>query len=193
MADVTKVSLGAGDLYVNGVNVGYLKGDVTFEYVRSKLDFRPSNELGPVRRFIIEEGARLKASLAEVDVASMRMAIGATAEGMSIDSSTSFPLDQGACSYEDFSTTGASYDVMKFGGSKTVDDYCVLFEHIRPNNQKIIICLYKAVTTQELILPFHETEFNLYDIEFEGLTDSDRDTGDKIGFIAEQVQGTSLT
>ena len=70
------ITLGSGRLYINDVEVGFLKGDVEFVYQREKLDFKPSGALGPVIQHVIGENAELRASEAEFTVANLRLAMG---------------------------------------------------------------------------------------------------------------------
>jgi len=180
--DTEKVSLGSGTLYLNNVDVGHLKGDVEFTYTRGKVEFKPSNMLGIVKQFVITEEATLKASLAELKLANIKLALGVSD---SIGSSQSFP-EYDPSSF--VAPSGASYDVLTFGGSKTVDEMSLRFEHIRPGtSKKIIIVLYNAVSMSEFTLPFHEEDITLHDLVFKGLSDADRSAGDRIGVIVDQV------
>jgi len=183
--DTTLVSLGSGTLYLNNTDVGHLKGDVEFSYIRGKVEFKPSNMLGIVKQFAINEAATLKASLAELKLANIKLALGVTT---SIVESSSFPAY--AASIDSFSPpSGASYDVLTIGGSKTIDSMSLRFEHTRPGTSlKIIIVLYTAVSMTDLLIPFHEEDVILHDLIFKGLSDADRDEGDRIGVIVEQVQ-----
>jgi len=180
--DTTQVSLGSGTLYLNNVDVGHLKGDVEFSYIRSKVEFKPSNMLGIVKQFAITEEATLKASLAELKLANIKLAIGVTT---SIVSSSSFP----AYDPSSFSPpTSASYDVLTIGGSKTIDEMSLRFEHTRPGTSKsIVIVLYNAVSMTDLLIPFHEEDVILHDLIFKGLSSSTRSAGDRIGVIVDQV------
>ena len=183
MADTTKLILGTGDLYINDINVGYLKGDVEFQYTREKLDFKPSGTLGPVAQFVISEMAELRASQAEFSVVNLKRAMGVTE---SISSWTGSPSYNPASFVGDITKV---YDGVKFGGSTTVDDtLAIRFEHIRPNStKKIVVILYTAISLSDLTLGFHEEDFNLVDVAFRGLADDSRSAGDQIGMVIEQM------
>ena len=179
--DTEKVTLGVGDLYLNTVDVGHLKGDVEFTYSVEKTDFKPSNMLGVVKQFFVGESAALRASLAELKAANIRLAMGMTT---AVSTNSSFPA------YDPSSyvvPSGSSYDVLHFGGETESWEYSLRFEHTREDGKKIIIVLYKAVSATGLTLPFHETDINIQDVEFRGLADATRTKGDQIGFLAEQV------
>ena len=131
--NVEKLTLGGGDLYLNNVEVGYLEGDVTFSYERTVLDFKPANTLALVKRFIVGETATMKASLAELKLANLKLAMGVTT---TIESDESFPAYDPS-SYDP--EAGASWDSMSFGGSKALDEMSLRFEHTRPDGDKVIV------------------------------------------------------
>lgn len=180
---VSNLILGSGRLYINDIEVGYLKGDVEFSYVREKLDFNPSGVLGPVAQFVISEDAQLKASIAEFKLSNLKLALGVTS---SVESFSGPP------SYNPASFTGSAsktYDVLRFGGSTTIDNtLAIRFEHIRPNTTKlIVIILYTAVSLSDFSIAFHDEDFNMIDVAFKGLADTTRAAGDQIGMVIEQV------
>ncbi len=186
MADTTQVTLGSGTLYLNEVDVGHLKGDVVFIAEGEFVDFKPANMTGIVKRFVIRETAKLTASLAEIKLANARLALGVTT---AVTSSSSFPeYDPSSFS----ATTSSSYDIINFGGDKTVSEVSLRFEHIRPGTtRKIVVVFYKSVSNRMLNLPFHEEDIVLQDIEWEALADASRTAGDQMGFIADEVLQTS--
>jgi hypothetical protein len=180
--DTDKVTLGNGDLYLNAIDVGHLKGTVEFIYELEKVEFKPANMLGAVKQFIVRENATLRASLAELKAANVRLAMGVST---AVDGSTSFPaFNPGSYS----APSGGSFDVLTFGGEKTVNEVPLTFVHTRPDGQVVVVILYKAVTEGGLNLPFNEEEVTLHDVTFKGLADADRSEGDQVGFFAEQVQ-----
>jgi hypothetical protein len=90
-----------------------------------------------------------------------------------------------SCSYTPAALS--SWDSLTIGGDKSESEICVRVEHTRPNGKIFIVILYKAISMSELIVPFAEDEFTLYDLHFKGLTDSTRSAGDKIGILFDQV------
>jgi len=186
--DTEKVTLGVGDLFLNGVNVGHLKGNVEFNYELERVEFKPSDELGSVKEFKIKENAVLRAQSAVLKLSNLRLAMGITAAQGPINSSLSFPAFVGtgdSCSFDGHS--GNSYDYMTFGGAKNTDEMCLRFQHTRPNGKTFHVILYNAVSNSELSLPFNEEEITMFDISFKGLTIASREPGDKIGVLVEQV------
>jgi len=181
--DTARVTLGSGDLYLNNVYIGALKGNVEFAYAGTLVKFKEAMATGACKVFRIEEVASLKASIAEIEGANFKIAMGMTD---SVLSSQSFPA------YDPSSytvPTSASYDILKFGGSKTVTTNSLRFVHPIPGTTKsIVIIFYSCFSLAQLTIPFNETEVTLQDVEFEALELPARDAGDKMGFIAHQVQ-----
>ncbi len=182
MSDTTQVTLGSGVLYLNNVDVGHLKGDVVLTHEGTFVDFKPSNLTGIVKRFVISEVVKLTASLAEMKSANMRLALGVTT---AIDGSQSFP-EYDPSSFT--ATTSSSYDIINFGGDKTVSEVSLRFEHTRPGTtKKVVVVFYQSVSNRMLNLPFHEEDIILSDVEWMALADSTRTAGDQMGFIADEV------
>lgn len=180
--DDTLVTLGSGDLYLNNVDVGHLKGDVNFIVEGEFVDFKPANMTSATRRFVIRENCRLEAALAEIKASNMRLALGVDT-AMSEDSS--WP-NYDPSSYD--AEAGASWDINYFGGDRTVNEPSLRFEHDRPDSgDKIIVVFYKAVSNRVLNIPFHEEDVNLSDIVFTAMGDSSRAEGDQLGFVAVEV------
>ena len=180
--DTSRITLGSGELYLNNVHIGALKGNVEFTYNGTIKKFKPATTLAAVKAFRIEEEAKLKAQIAEIDVANFKLALGVTTAALS---SQSFP------SYDPSSYSvpaSASYDVMKFGGSKTVNAVSLRFEHQIPETDEyIIIVFYSCFSLAQWTMPFNEDTETLQDVEFEALSDDTRDAGDQMGFVAHQV------
>lgn len=186
--DTEKVTLGVGDLFLNGVNVGHLKGNVEFTFEVERVEFKPSDELGAVKEFKIKENSMLKAQNAVLKLSNLRLAMGMTPAQAPINASSSFPAyvgDGDSCSFSGHS--GNSYDYMPFGGAKNTDEMCLRFQHTRPNGKTFHVIFYKAVSNTDFSLPFNEEEITMYDMTFKGLTDTTRTDGDKVGVLVEQV------
>ena len=188
MADTNNLTLGNGTLYVDGVDVGYLSGNVEIQFSREIVNFKPSNALGPVKRFIRGESMLLRAELAELKCANMRLAMGINE---ALTESSSYPAYEGAPSGGSYSPPdSASYDVLNIGGSKTLSEMPVRFVHTRPDGQDVIVVLYNASVTPDITIPFNDTDVTVHGIEFQALHVTSRAEGDQLGFIADQVQGS---
>ena len=64
------------------------------------------------------------------------------------------------------------------------------FVHTRPNGKDVVVCMYNAVATPEISIPFNDEDVTVHEIAFKALHVTSRSEGDQIGFIAEQVQGS---
>jgi len=182
--DSTQVTLGSGDLYLNNVDVGHLQGDVVLTLESEFVDFRPSNMNASVKRFVTGEVFRLTARLAEIKTANMRLALGIST---AVGASQSFP-DYDPSSYS--AAADDSFDVIHVGDDKTVSEVSLRFEHqlAQDTDKKIIVVMYQAVSNRVLNIPFAERDVIIEDIEWTSLADADRTAGDRLGFIAVQVQ-----
>jgi hypothetical protein len=177
------VTVGSANLFINGVDVGHLKETIEFEYVREKLAFKPANTLGEVKAFAISERAEIRARSAELNLTNIRTALGMS--DTTVTASTTLAAQTGSCSYDP--AAASSWDSLTFGGDKSEREMCVRVEHTRPNGKIFVVTLYKAISMSELIVPFAEDEFTLYDLHFKALADVSRTSGDEIGIILDQV------
>lgn len=191
--DADKITLGSGRLWINNVEVGYLKGDVEFVYTREKIDFKPSGVLGPVIQHVISENAELRASIAEFDLANIKYALGVT---QTIDTSHTGDPSYNPASFSSLAST--TYETLTFGGDTSIDDdLAIRFEHIRPSTvadtagKKVVVILYKAVSLSDLTLAFHDEDYNLTNVAFRGLAVATRPAGDQIGMVIEQSSALS--
>jgi len=177
---VGDIRLGSGDLYLNGVRVGFLSGDVLLAYERSGFTLSPA---GSASQNLVAIGkASLKAALAELSMEHLRLALGL---GGSISTST------GAASYNPASfswTSSTSWEGLKFGrDSLDTSTVPLLFEHTKTDGKKVAVMLYQAVTPSKLVLPFADRNVTVYDVEFVGVPDESRSRGDQIGILIEEV------
>lgn len=192
MADPTKLTLGTGTLFINGVDVGYLTGNVDFFYGRTLLDFTPGDATTKVKSFVTGEEVRLVAQSAEIDIQSLRLAMGLNE---SAENSTSFPSYEGGPSGDAYTPhASASFDLQTFGGSRIISELPIRFEHEKPDGKDIVIVLYECVATPDLTLSFIElagaSGVMNTPMSFEAQAVTGRAIGDQIGFIADQVMGS---
>ena len=178
--DVNKVRLGGGDLYLNGVQVGYLSGDVVLSYSRERATFSPS---GSGSQNLISIGrASLKASLAEFKADNLRLALGRTG---------SAATSVGAASYNPASFSfdaSTSWQGVTVGGeSLSTATMPLLFQHTKEDGKKVALILYSAASTCQLKLPFGDKSVTTYDIEFVGIPDETRPHGDQVGMLLEEI------
>lgn len=176
------MTLGGANIWINGVDVGHIKGDVTFACEREYVGFKPSGELGVVKNFRIREAFKVNCQAAEMKLSNIRMALGVTT---SVSSSYRPTGLSGSLSFD--TTASDKWDSLTFGGSETLDTFALKLEHSRPNGDKIVICLYRAQCISNLDLAFREEDVSMQTLEFSALTDSGRSEGDKVGVMYVQT------
>jgi hypothetical protein len=182
MASVTAdVTLGIGKLYLNNVDVGHIKGDVVLSLKQTEKDFKPSNCISPVTTFVIGEEISLKASLAELSLAHIKLALGVTT---SVITNSSFPAYDPS-SYAP--ATGASFDVLTLGGSRTVDKFSLRYEGSYPDGRALVIVLYSVSSNKDFALNFKEEDITMMDLTFKAWADTNRAEGDMVGIMCEQT------
>lgn len=176
------ITVGAADIYINGVDVGHLEGQVQVQYTREKLLFKPAHMLGNVKAFAVGEGAQISANVAQITAANIKLALGVTT---TISESTTLSGIPASVSWDP--SSGSSWDYLTFGGAKAEREFGVRLEHTKPDGKKIVVCLYKAHSNTDLVLPFADKAFVIHNLVLEALADATRSEGDQIGFVAVQT------
>jgi hypothetical protein len=191
MAIVQKnnISLGLGNLelgeYTNDVfgayvDVGAIKTELTIAHTREVLDFESGRPLVTILQEVIRERVVVTATLAELSVATLKMALGQAA----ITSGT-IPtfLDGTSTALSGTLQTGltavTSGNLLKFGGIPTHAYVGLRFTHRKASGKRHVFEGYKASPTGELTLPFRETDWNLFQCGFRLLADTTKAAGEQ--------------
>jgi len=178
------VTLGSADVWINGIDVGHIKGNVMFACERQYVDFKPANNLSPVKYFRIREEFKITCTAAELRLANLKTAMGVTTDltasfvPTGYDASLSFTVDP----------TSDKWDSLTFGGSKTIDSFPLKLEHTRPNGNKVVILLYSAQCISNIDYSFQEEEISMQTLEFQALAVTSRAVGDQVGIMFEQIE-----
>lgn len=183
------ISLGLGTLefgnIVNGafqgyIDIGAIKSEVLIEHKREVLDFETGRPLAVILQEVIRETVTIAATLAEVTVATLKMALG---QGNIGSGSTPTFLDQSAAAPTGLLATGnatvAASQVLKFGGSPTNAFIGLRFTHRKANGKRQIFEGYKASPMGDLTIPFKETDWQLFQVQFRLLADTSRPAGEQ--------------
>jgi len=176
------VTLGSGNIWINGIDVGHIKGTVMFACERQYVPFKPAGDLSPVKYFRIGEEFKMTCTAAELRLANLKTAMGINTditgsfEPSGYDSSLSFAVE-----------AGEVWDSLTFGGTKTLDTFPLKFEHVRPNGNKVVILLYSAQCISNIDYSFQEEEISMQTLEFQGLAVTSRAVGDQVGIMFEQL------
>lgn len=181
MSDTGNLILGSGVLYLNGIDVGYLSGEVQLNYERKALTLSPS---GSDSTNLISIGiATLRSTWAEFTVNNLRLALGI---GGSINTSTG-QLSFDPSSYS-FALSSTSWEGLTIGRESLSETTLALrFEHTKLDEKKIVVILYAAMSLSSLKLPFSGDKVTIYDIAFMGVPNESRPAGDQIGIIFEEI------
>lgn len=183
------ISLGIGNLelgsFTNGVfdgytDVGAIKSEVSIEHNREVLDFEAGRPLVTILQEVIRESVTISATLAELNLATVKMALG---QG-SITSGTTTSFLDGTSealrgTLQPGKTSIVSGNLLKFGGTPTHAYVGLRFTHVKANGKRQIFEGFKASPIGQLALPFRESDWNLMSVSFRLLADTDRTAGEQ--------------
>jgi len=191
------ISLGIGNLelgsYTNEVfdgytDVGAIKSEVNIEHNREVLDFESGRPLVTILQEVIRESVSVTATLAELNLATLKMALG---QGIITSGTTTSFLDGTDTALRGTLQLGkvavSSGTLLKFGGTPTHAYVGLRFTHVKANGKRQIFEGYKASPQGALTLPFRESDWNLYSVTFRLLADTERTAGEQYyQFLIEQ-------
>ena len=155
------ITLGVGDLSVNGQDVGYLGGEVTITTNIEKVDFTHGTHKTLVKRFLTTLERTIKAKLAQIDIDTLKIALGIGEIAQNGNSSR-----------------------LNFGKNWTLPTLTnVKFVHTRADGQKITVFFPKAqVEPGTSELTFSNENVILQDITISAVEDTSREDC-PMGFI----------
>ncbi|MBQ7503072.1 hypothetical protein IJT93_10290, partial [bacterium] len=117
------ITLGTGELYVNGESVGYLSGDVTVTTEMESLSFESGIPKTTIKQAVTRISRSIKATLAQIDLATLALAN---------------PLGD------------VQGDTINFGAKNTISELTnVQFEHVRSDGEIVEVFFPKAQVTPE--------------------------------------------
>lgn len=183
------ISLGLGNLefgeYVNDVFTGYndvgaMKSEANIAIEREVLDFESGRPLITIIQEVIREKVMFKATLAELNLATVKLALG---QGNISSGSVPTFLDGTSTALRGTLQPGKTAVqtgvLMKFGGVATHAFIGLRFTHVKANGNRHIFEAYKASPSGALTLPFKETDWNLYEVNFRLLADTTKVAGEQ--------------
>jgi hypothetical protein len=191
------ISLGIGNLelgtYTSGVfqgytDVGAIKSEVNIEHNREVLDFESGRPLVTILQEVIRESVTVSATLAELNLATLKMALG---QGNITSGTTTSFLDGSTDALSGTLAAGktaiASGTLMKFGGTPTHAYVGLRFTHQKQNLKRQIFEGYKASPQGALTVPFRESDWNVMAVTFRLLADTSKPAGEQYyQFLIEQ-------
>ncbi len=248
-AESKRLLLGLGDLYINDVFVGNLKGQVTAKLNRKYAFQRAGNNLADQRGEVTDEELTIEAEICDIKLSQLRRAFGinqavntttsktmlkrevlklsgtvstalaktsvaavsgAAIKVYSLDRKTTFvtatdyklsgggiertsgsAIATGSYVIAEYQWTNASGQSLQFGGeSSPPPTFQLDFVHIDAVGKAWQIRLFKAMTTTNFAMAFHEVQkgtFTTYNITFKGLVDTTKPEGQNLGEIIEEL------
>jgi hypothetical protein len=191
------IHLGLGNLelgvYTNDVfstyeDVGAIKSELNITHTREVLDFESGRPLVTILQEVIRERVVVTGTLAELTVASLKMALG---QGNITSGTIPTFLDGSSTALSGTLAAGltavVSGNLLKFGGTPTHAYVGLRFTHVKANGKRHIFEGYKASPNGDLALPFREADWNLYQVSFRLLADTTKAAGEQYyQFLIEQ-------
>jgi hypothetical protein len=170
--------------------VGAIKAEGTMTYQRSILPFTTGRPLLRVKQQATEEQFEVQFTLAEVTVANIKQSLGAgvSSSGVTpvfLDGTSVAPVGDLTSSM----TAVGSSQILDFGGQCDVTTIGLRFTHELScsSGKRQILEVYKASPMGNLAVPFRETDWNLYQVQFQSLADTTKAAGKQYcRFIIEQ-------
>jgi hypothetical protein len=193
------IHLGLGILevgrYSNGVftayrNFGAIKATGNLTWQRNQQKFQTGRPLQTIKKETTEENLMAQFTLAELTVANLKDSVGG---GVQSDSVTPVFVDGTSIAptgdLTDSNVAVGISDIFKFGGQCDVQKVALRFTSIKScaSGKRYIFEMYIAEPTGNLAVPFNETDWTQYQIEFEAIADLTKPAGEQYGqFINER-------
>lgn len=171
-------------------DAGAIKATGTLTWTRTINRFATGRPLVTIKQEVTEEMLKASFQLAEITVANLKDALGG---GVNTSSATPTFLDGGSIAPKGDLTdsvvgVGVS-DIFEFGGQCDVAYVGLRFTNLKScsTGRRRIFEMYKASPTGNLALPFNETDWNLYTVEWDALADTSKASGKQYGqFVVER-------
>jgi hypothetical protein len=189
------IHLGLGILevgrYSSGVftayrNFGAIKATGTLNWNRTTQEFDTGRPLMSIKREVTKEVLMAQFTLAEITVANLKDAVGG---GTQTDSVTPTFVDGTSIAptgdLTDSNTSVGVSDIYKFGGQCDVAKVALRFTSIKScaTGKRYIFEMFIAEPNGTLALPFEETNWSQYQIQFDAIADLTKPAGEQYGAL----------
>ena len=195
--DETEITMGLGTLELgeydtNGTFLGYgdvgaIKTELNIAHTREILPFETGRPLITILQGVVRESVQITATLAEINMATIKMALGqgvvTTSVSMTFLDGTNI-APEGTLSSSVFAVTNAT--LLQFGGSPVHNFVALRFTHQKADLKRIIFEGYKASPLGDLALPFKETDWALYEVKFRLLALTSKPSGQQYYQLGEE-------
>lgn len=170
----------AGVVFQGYQDVGAIKSEVHLQTTREVLDFETGRPLIAILQEVIREKVMIKATLAEVAVAVIKQALG---QGV-IGSGTTPTFMNGLQTAPTGTlapglTAVVSGTILQFGGLPTHAYIGIRFTHVKADGNRQIFEGYRASPMGDLTLPFRETDWTLFEVNFRLLANTSLPAGEQ--------------
>ena len=171
----------SSDVFQGYQRVGAIKGVFSMAVTRETIEFESGQPLVVLKRQVIRERVEITFTMAEWRVANLKMAFGggvitsSVAAPTFLDGTTGAPLGDLSCSV---TTVGLS-NAYELGGQCSLDKIGLRFTHQKSceTGKRQIVEVWFAQAMGTITLPFQETEWNQFDVQFVALADTSRAAG----------------
>lgn len=162
-------------------DIGAIKATGTVTWGRNILTFMTGRPMKPIKRQATEESFTVQFTLAEVSVANIKFSLSAGTRSDSVvptflDGTSIAPTGDIFSSSVHVVGQSTKFD---FGGDCDVAYFGLRFTHLKScgDGKRQILEVYKASPIGNLALPFNETDWNQFQIEWTALADTTKATG----------------
>jgi hypothetical protein len=187
------IHLGLGILevgrYSSGVftayrNFGAIKATGTLTWQRQQQKFQTGRPQQTIKKETTVEELMAQFTLAELTTANLKDAVGGGVQSSSVvptfvDGTSIAPTGD----LTDSNVVVGVSDIFKFGGQCDVQQVALRFTSIKScaSGKRYIFEMYIAEPTGNLAVPFNETDWTQYQIEFEAIADLTKPAGEQYG------------
>lgn len=193
-----KITLGLGTLeigtYTNGVfgayrDLGAIRGTATLTLTRERQQFLSGRPLQVLKTEVTTERVQFKAQMFELSVANIKDALGAGSITSSVvpafvDGTTVAPKGDLSSSIVGL----AASDVLTGGGLCGVATVAIRWTHLKDcaTGLRTVTELFKAQAAGNLAVAYNETDWDSFEVEFEGIADLTRASGAQLYQIIDE-------
>lgn len=163
---VTNVIIGAGELEVDGVNVGFTEGGVTFAYERTFIEIEADQAICDIARRKIKEVLTISTTLLEATLTNLRLVWGLTGTIQNLGDGTT---------------------QLNFGCEATCDEpsHVLLFSGPGPNCMTRYVEIYDAFSLESGEHTYAKGGAVKVPVVFKAIADRTRDAGNRYGNIRD--------
>jgi len=181
---ILEVGRYSGGVFSAYRNFGAIKATATVTWKRDQNKFQTGRPLQTIKKETTLEELMVQFTLAELTTANLKDSVGGGVQSSSVtpvfvDGTSIAPTGD----LTDSNTSVGVSDIYKFGGQCDVQKVALRFTSIKScaTGKRYIFEMYIAEPTGNLAVPFSETDWTQYQIEFEAIADLTKPAGEQYG------------